>query len=162
MSEDGSVVAADFRGAGAVGCCAVEVFENQGFDGVHAVIDAGGHDEDGEGVFVRWVEAELSRGAEEERADVHCCAGFVGRDEFGVERDGEVDTVEEVLFWDLWDGDEIGGALHAESVLVGAEDGDGTVWLAEGFHAFVALDSVVEAGGHAVDGEMGGGDEARW
>ena len=46
--------------------------------------------------------------------------------------------------------------------LVRAEDGDGAVVLAEGFHALVALHAVVEAGGHAVDGEVGGGDEAGW
>ena len=50
---------------------AVEVFEDQGFDGVHAVVDSGGHDEDGEGVFRLVGQAKLCGRAEEEGADVH-------------------------------------------------------------------------------------------
>ena len=162
VAEDGGVVAADLGGTCALWCGAVEVFENQGVDGVHTVVDARGHDEDDEGIFIWWAEAELGGGAEEEWADVHCCAGFVGWDEFGVRGDGEIDAVDEVLFRDWWDGDEFSGALHAEGVLVWAEDCDAARRGAEGFHAFIALDAVVEAWCHAVDGEMRRWDEARW
>ena len=52
--------------------------------------------------------------------------------------------------------------LHALGVLVRAEDVDGLViGRAVGFHAFVALLAVVQAGRHAVDAEEGGFDE-RW
>lgn len=40
-----------------------------------------------------------------------------------------------------------------------AEDCDGVVGRAERLHAFVGLLTVVETGGHAVDGEVGGGYE---
>ena len=162
VTEDRGVVAADLGGAGAFGCGTVEVFEDEGVDGVYAVVDACGHDEDDEGVFVWWVEAELGGGAEEEWADVHCCAGFVRWDEFGVHGDGEVDAVDEVLFRDWRDGDEFGRALHAEGVLVGAEDCDLAGGSAEGFHAFIALHAVVETWCHAVYGEVRGGDKAWW
>ena len=50
--------------------------------------------------------------------------------------------------------------LHAACIHAGAEDGDGRVVRgAEGFEAFVALLAVVEAWGHAVDAEVGRGDE---
>ena len=47
-------------------------------------------------------------------------------------------------------------------VLLGTEDLDAPGGGAEGFLAFVALLAVVEAGGHAVNGEVGRGDEAGW
>lgn len=50
--------------------------------------------------------------------------------------------------------------LHALSVLLRTEDSYSfVIGGAEGFEAFVALLAVVEAGGHAVDAEEGGGDE---
>lgn len=51
--------------------------------------------------------------------------------------------------------------LHAERVAVRPEDSNraGGAGLAEGFEAFEGLLAVVEGGGHAVEGEHGGGDE---
>ena len=49
---------------------------------------------------------------------------------------------------------------HSGCVILGSEYRDGVVGgRAEGFHSFVGLLAVVEAGGHAVDGEVGGGYE---
>ena len=50
--------------------------------------------------------------------------------------------------------------LHALRVLVGPEDVYALVGgVAKGFQALVALHAVVEAGRHAVDAEVGVGDE---
>ena len=142
--------------------CAIEVLENERFDGVHAVVDACGHDEDGERILVWRVETELRGRPEEEGADIHRRAGGMRRDELSVQRDSQINAIKEVLLRDRRHGDELGRALHAKGVLVGPEDSDGAVVLAEGFHALVALHAVVEAGGHAVDREVGRGDEAGW
>lgn len=78
------IIAPDLRAARALGSRSVELLEDQGGDGVDAVVDAHGEHEDEEGVFFGRVEAELGRGAEEEGADVHRCACGVRGDEFGV------------------------------------------------------------------------------
>lgn len=78
------------------------------------------------------------------------------RHELSIERHGQVHTLQEVIGWDGRDGNAFCGPLHAGCVLGGAEDGDGLVaWVTEGFETFVALLAVVEAGGHAVEGEVG-------
>ena len=72
------------------------------------ILDSSGHDEDDEGVLVRWVEAKLGRRAEEERADVHGGTGLIRRNELGVHSDSFVDAVDEVLLGNGWDADEFG------------------------------------------------------
>ena len=138
---------------------AVKILEDQGVDGLRAVVDARGHDEHAERVLLGRREAELGGGAEEEGPDVERGAGGVGRDEGGVEADGELDALEEARGGHGGDGDEGGGMGHAHGVRAGPEDGDAVVGCAEGFDAFVRLLPVVEAGRHAVNGEVGGGDE---
>lgn len=153
------VVAANLCAARALGGRAVEVLEDESLHGVDAVVDADREDVDAESVFLRRAEAELGGGAKDERADVHGCAGLEGGHVRGVEGDGGVDGFDEDVLWDLGDGDEVCGVLHAEGVFGGAEDLDGVVGSAEGFEALIGLLAVVEAGGHAVDAEEGVGDE---
>lgn len=50
---------------------------------------------------------------------------------------------------------------HATSVSAGSEDCKTVVRCAEGFDALVGLLTVVEAGSHTVDGQVGGADEGR-
>jgi hypothetical protein len=54
-----SVVATDLSATGTVGSRAVEVLKNEGIDGVHAVVDASGHDEDDERVLLGRAETQL-------------------------------------------------------------------------------------------------------
>lgn len=50
--------------------------------------------------------------------------------------------------------------LHAFGIHVWTEDGDGgVVGSTEGLETFIALLAVVETGSHAVDAEVGRGDE---
>lgn len=48
---------------------------------------------------------------------------------------------------------------HALGVLAGPKDGEAVFGSAEGFDAFVCLLAIVQAGGHAVDGEVWGAHE---
>ena len=56
-------------------------------------------------------------------------------------------------------GDERGGVDHALGVLAGPKDGEAVFGGAEGFDAFVRLLAIVQARGHAVNGEVWGADE---
>lgn len=159
MPQHRRIVAPDLRGPGALGRGAVKVFQDQGIDGMHAVVDAGRHHKHHKGICVWRGEAQLRGRPEEQGADVHRGAGFMGRDELGVGGDGELDALQEEILRDGGHGDELCGAAEARGVAVGAEDGDLARWVAEGFEAFVGLLAVVEAGGHAVEGEEGGGDK---
>jgi hypothetical protein len=146
------VVATDLSATGTVGSRAVEVLENEGVDGVHAVVDASGHDEDHESVLLRRAETQLRRASEEERTNVHGRAGTVRRDELGVQADGQLNAVPEVLGGDMRDRDGRSGVLHALCVGLRTEDVDGlVVGRTVGFKTFVALLSVVEGGCHSMD-----------
>lgn len=160
VPQHGRVVAAHLGAARPLGGGAVKVLEDQGVDRVHAVVDARRHHEDHERVLVGRAEAELRARPEQQRPDVHGRAGLVGRDELGVQGHGEVDALHEQVLGHGGHGDVLGGPLHALGVLVGAEDGDAAVGLAEGLHPLVTLHAVVQTGRHAVDGEVGGGDPA--
>lgn len=48
---------------------------------------------------------------------------------------------------------------HALGVLAGPKDGEAVFGGAEGFDAFVCLLAIVQARGHAVNGEVWGADE---
>lgn len=159
VTEDRCVVTADLCAARSFRGGAIEVLKNEGLDGVNTVVDADGEDVDAESVFLRRAEAELSGGPKDERADVHRSACLEGGHVRGIQSDGGVDGFDEDSLWDLGDGDEVRGVLHAEGVFGGAEDLDGVVWGAEGLEALICLLAVVEAGGHAVDAEEGVGDE---
>lgn len=101
----------------------------------------------------------MGGGAKQQGSDIHGGASLVRRDKLSVGGNGEVDGFDEKRLWDWWDGDVAGGMLHAQGVLVRAKDGDVSIRLTEGFHSFVALDSIVETRGHAMDGEMWGAEE---
>ena len=51
--------------------------------------------------------------------------------------------------------------LHALGILIRTKHGDLSVSATEGLHALESLNAVIEARGHAVDGEVRGDDEAR-
>lgn len=159
-AQHGRVVAADLGVSRTVRRGAVKVVEDERVDGVGAVVDARGDHEDGEDVLLGRVEAELGGGAVQLGADVHGGAGLVGRDEAGVEGDGGLDGVEEEGLGDARHGDDVGGVLEAQGVLVRAEDVDcGVTGRAEGLEALVGLLAVVEGRGHAVDAHEGVRDE---
>ena len=147
-----SVVATDLGAAGTVGSGTVEVLKNEGVDGVDAVVDTSGHNEDHEGVLLRRAETQLCRASEEKRTNVHGRAGAVRRNKLGVQADGELDALPEVLSGNMRDGDGGSRVLHALGVGLGTEDVDGlVVRRAVCLEALVALLAVVETGCHAVD-----------
>lgn len=74
----------------------------------------------------------------------------------GVPRNGHMDRLQEQLDGGLGHGHKAGRLLHTLRVHVGAENVDGlVVGAADGFEAFVALLAVVQAGGHAMNAEVG-------
>ena len=87
-AHDGRVVAAQLGVAGPVRSGAVELFEDEGVDGRGAVVAGKGVDVHAEVVLGRWVQAQMTVGAENHGADVQSAAGAVGRDEGCVEGDG--------------------------------------------------------------------------
>lgn len=74
------------------------------------------------------------------------------RYKFGIGGDCEIDALDKMSFRNWRDGDIAGGMLHTEGILVWAEHGDLAIRLAEGFHSFIALNSVIESWCHTVDG----------
>jgi hypothetical protein len=151
-----SVVATNLGTASTVGSSTVKVLKNECINRVNAVVHTSGHDEDDESVLFGRAQAQLSRATEQKRANVHGRPCAVGRNILGVQADGELDALLEVLDRDVGDGDGGGRVLHALGVLLGTEDVDGlVVGGAVGFQALVALLAVVEAGGHAVDSHEG-------
>jgi hypothetical protein len=151
-TEDGGVVATDLGTAGTVGSSTVEVLEDQGVDRVNAVVDASGHDEDNKSVLLRRTQAQLGRATKQKRTDVHGRSCAVRGNVLGVQADGELDTLLEVLDRDVGDGDGGGGVLHTLGILLGTEDVDGlVVRSAVGFQSLVALLAVVEAGCHSMN-----------
>lgn len=154
--QNGSVVAAHLGVSGTVGRGPVKVVQDHAAHGVHAVVDASGHDEDAKHVLLGRVQAELGARAVNLGADVHGGAGLVGWDELGVERDGGAAGGDKHVLGDGRHGRHGGRVLHAHRVLVGAEDLDGGVGRgAEGLEALVGLLAVVEGGRHAVDPDKG-------
>jgi hypothetical protein len=151
-AEHRSVVATDLGTASTVGGSAIEVLKDEGINRVNAVVHASRHDEDDESVLFGRAQAQLSRAAEQKRTDVHGRSCAVRRDILGVQADGELDALLEVLDRDMGDGDGGGRVLHTLGVLLRTEDVDGLVVRgAVGFQALVALLAVVKAGCHAVD-----------
>jgi hypothetical protein len=151
-AEHRSVVTTNLGTASTVGSSTVEVLENEGINRVNAVVHASRHDEDDESVLFGRAQAQLCGAAEQKRTDVHGRTCAVRRDILGVQADGELDTLLEVLDRDMGDGDGGGRVLHTLGVLLRAENVDGLVVRgAVGFQSLVALLAVVEAGCHAVD-----------
>jgi hypothetical protein len=76
----------------------------------------------------------------------------VGRNILGVQADGELNALLEVLDRDMRDGDGGSRVLHALGVLLRAEDVDGlVVGSAVRLQSLVALLAIVEAGCHSMD-----------
>ena len=105
---------------------------------MNSVVDACGGDEDGEGVFVRWGQAELGAGAEDNGADVECCFCIMWGYVFGVGGYREVHGGEEDGGRDWGDREEGGGVGEAGGVEGWAEDcyfvgGGGGGSMAKGF-----------------------------
>lgn len=73
---------------------------------------------------------------------------------FGVDGNGKIDSFEKGLDGYGWYANEIGRALHADSVLIWAEDRDRSVGSTESFDTFVALYAIVETWRHPVDVEV--------
>lgn len=111
-----SVVATDLSATGTVGSSTVEVLKNQGIDGVYTVVDTSGHDEDHEGVLLGRAETQLRGASEEKRTDVHGRASAVRRNKLGVQANGELDALPEVLSGNMRDGDGGSRVLHALGV----------------------------------------------
>ena len=161
-TEDRRVVSTDLGATCAIGRRAVEVLKNEGIDRVHTVVDTSGHDKHDESVLFRRAQAQLRAASEQERSDVHGGTSAVRRDKLGIEADGELDAVPEVVGRDVRDGDGGGGVLHALGVLLGTEDVDRlVVGCAVGLQALVALLAIVETWGHAMDAHEGRLDELR-
>lgn len=148
------VVAADLCAPRPVRRRAVELVQDQGLDGVRAVVDARGQDEDGEGVLVGRAEPQLGAGAVDLRAHVHGGARLVRGHELGVERHGGPHGAEEELVGHARHRDALGAVAHARRVAVGAEQRDGAAGRAERLEALVGLLAVVERWGHAVDADV--------
>jgi len=68
-------------------------------------------------------------------------------------------SFQEYVLGHRWDGYERCGVLETGCVAVGTEYGNFVGGGSECFHAFVGLLAVVEGGGHAVEAEVGVGDE---
>lgn len=80
----------------------------------------------------------------------------MGRDVSCVETHGQLDAFVEEVYGNGGHADKGRAVLHALGVLLRPEDGDARViGRAEGFQAFVALHSVVEAGRHPVEAQEG-------
>lgn len=155
-AKNGSVVTSDLGTAGTVGSRAVKVLQDESVHGVNTVVDTSGHDEDDESVLLRRAQTELCRAAEEERTNVHGRACAVRRHVLGVQADGQLHAMLEVVDGDVGNGDGGRGVLHALSVLLGTEDVDGLVVRgAVGLQSLVALLAVVETRCHAVDAHEG-------
>jgi hypothetical protein len=78
----------------------------------------------------------------------------VRRNKLGVQADGELDALPEVLSGNMRDGDGGSRVLHALGVGLGTEDVDGlVVRRAVCLQALVALLAVVEGRCHSMDAE---------
>lgn len=151
-AEHRSVVATDLGTASTIGSSTVEVLKNEGINGVNTVVHTSRHDEDDESVLLGRAQTQLCRAAEQKRADVHGRSCAVRRDILGVQADGELDALLEVVDRDVRDGDGGSRVLHTLGVLLRTEDVDGLVVRgAIGLQSLVALLTVVEAGCHAMD-----------
>lgn len=79
--------------------------------------------------------------------------------ELGVQRYGSVYSFLEYVLRHRRNRYKGRGVLETGSIAVGTEYGDFVGGGSEGFEAFVGLLTVVEGGGHAVEAEVGVGDE---
>lgn len=161
-SENRRVVASNFGATSTIGRRTVKVLKDEGIDGVDTVVDTRGHNEHDESVLFRRAQPQLCAASEQKRANVHGSASTVGRDEFGVQADRELDAMLEMVGGDVRDGDGGGGVLHALSILLRAEDVDGLVVRGTvSLQTLVALLAVVEARRHAMDTHEGRLDKLR-
>ena len=71
-----------------------------------------------------------------------------------------MDCLLEQAGWEGRDREKLGRAGHAGGIGGGTEDGDAVGGCAVGAEAFEGLEAVVQAGTEAVDGDIGGSDEA--
>ena len=78
----------------------------------------------------------------------------MGRNKLGVQADGELDALPEVLSGDMRNGNGGSRVLHALRIRLGTEDVDSlVVGRAVGLQALVALLAVVEGRCHSMDAE---------
>lgn len=91
------VVATNLGATSTIGSSTVEVLKDESVDGVDTVVDASGHDKDDECVLFRRAQTQLSRATEQKRTNVHGRASAVRRNKLGVQADGELDALLEVL-----------------------------------------------------------------
>ena len=162
--ERSRVVAADLHITHSVGRGAVPIIEDHGADGLEAalVVGADGHDHNHEGVFLRGGDADLGAGSDQERTQVERTAGAVRRNILFIGGDDLVEGLDEHLLWNWRHHAAHGGAVHTLRILVGTEDHDLAVLLAEGLHSLEALLSVVKAGGADVHCYVGVLQELRF
>ena len=159
--ERGGVVAADLHVAHAVRRGAIPVIQDDGAHGLESalVVGADGHDHDHERVFFRRGDADLRARADQERTQVHGAARAVRRNELLVRGDDLLAGLDEALDRHRRHDGADRGALHAAAVLIGTEDHDLAVLLAEGLDALEALLPVVEAARADVHRDVGILDE---
>lgn len=139
---------------------AVKLVENKALDRVNSVINPRRHDKHAKHVLVRRRQPQLRTRPVDLRAHVHGRARLVRRHELGVEPHGGAARGDEHVLGDGGHGGDGGGVLHAGGVAVRAEDLEaGVAGGAEGLEPLVGLLAVVEGRGHAVDADVGVGDE---
>jgi hypothetical protein len=78
----------------------------------------------------------------------------VGCDPLAVASDGILYALEEVLFWDFWDGDVACGNVEAAGVGFGSEEDDVTIGTTVSLQSFVGLLAVVEGGSKSMDADV--------
>ena len=158
--QDRRIVPANLGMARPVRRRAVKLVENKALDRVNSVINPRRHDKHAKHVLVRRRQPQLRTRPVDLRAHVHGRARLVRRHELGVEPHGGAARGDEHVLGDGGHGGDGGGVLHAGGVAVRAEDLEaGVAGGAEGLEPLVGLLAVVEGRGHAVDADVGVGDE---
>lgn len=139
---------------------AVKLVKDKALDGVNTVVNPRGHHIHAEHVLLGRRQPQLRARPVNLRPHVHGRARLMRGHELGVEPHGSAAGGDEEVLGDGGHRRDGGGVLHAGGVLVRAEDLEaGVAGGAEGLEALVGLLAVVEGGGHAVDADVGVGDE---
>ncbi|MNH17339.1 hypothetical protein D3C79_770080 [compost metagenome] len=144
--QAGRVVAADLGGAGALRRGTV-VVGNQELVRGHAAFEvrADRDGEDREDEFRRGAHTDVVAYADDERTQVQCTFA-VWRNEAFVGLDHLFAGVDELFGRHLWHQQAVAAALHAQGVLVRAEQVDRAVLAAVGLHAFETLLAIMQRG----------------
>ena len=159
-SEHRSVVAANLSGTSTMRSGTIKVLEDECRDRVYAVVNAYRQHPHHKCILLRRRQAQLRRASKQQRANVHSGSCSSRRHKLCIQCHGSFYAGLEVLDGDFGHADKGGRVLHAACIHARTEDGDGrVVGGTEGFETLVALLAVVETGGHAVDAQVGRGDE---